>query len=78
LASSCEWETSGWIIPISPMAVAQRIVHHRQIARLEDVERHLARAAAARPVAETPESPGKVAGPAVIGIDRHWRSPMFA
>ena len=38
-----------------PMAVAHRVVDHREIARLENVERQSARAAtAARPAAETP------------------------
>jgi hypothetical protein len=57
-----------------PMAVAQRVVHHRQIARLEDVERHLAARQQQRArQRKHRDHLGKVAGPAIIGIDRHVR-----
>jgi hypothetical protein len=60
--------------PDQPMAVAQRIVHHRQIARLEDVERHLAARQQQRAgQRKHRDYLGKVAGPAIFGIDRHMR-----
>src|SRR3979490_2489689 len=57
-----------------PMGVAQSVVPHRQIARLEDVERHLtARQQQRAGQRKHRDHLGKVARPAIIGIDRHVR-----
>ena len=61
-----------------PVAVAQRVVHHRQIARLEDVERHLAARQQQRAGQRKHRNHlGQVAGPAIFGIDRHGRPDGF-
>src|SRR6202043_3147422 len=64
--------------PDQPVAVAQGIVDHRQIARLENIERHLAARQQQRAgQREHRNVLGKLAGSAVFGIDRHLRSRCY-
>ena len=61
--------------PDQPMAVAQGIVDHRKVTRLENIERHLAARQQQRArQRKHRDHLGKVAGPAIFGIDRHRRS----
>ncbi|MHC2804903.1 hypothetical protein ACVMII_004649 [Bradyrhizobium diazoefficiens] len=54
------------------MAVAEGIIDHREIARLEDVERHLAARQQERARQwEYRNDLRKVGGPAIFDVDRH-------
>ena len=61
--------------PDQPVAVAKRVVDHGEIARLENVERHLAARQQQRAGQRKHGNQlRKLAGSAIFGIDRHRRS----
>src|ERR1700722_6956912 len=62
-----------------PVAVAETVVEHRKIARLKDVERHLAARQQQRArQREYRNHLGQLAGPVIFGIDRHLRPAVSA
>jgi hypothetical protein len=64
--------------PDQTVAVAKRIVHHRKIARLKDIERHLPAWQQERAgQREYRNDFGKIAGSAVFGISRHFAVPLL-
>ena len=61
-----------------PMPVAQRVVHHRKITRLENVQRHLAARQQQRAGERKHRDDfGEVAGPTIFGINRHRAIPVL-
>ncbi|MGY4432106.1 hypothetical protein ACVWWO_004583 [Bradyrhizobium sp. F1.13.1] len=59
------------------MAIAEGIVDHREVARLEDVERHLpARQQQRARQRKHRKDLRKVGGPAIFDVDRHLPGPL--
>jgi len=55
-----------------PVTVAQRVVHHRKIARFKDVQRHLAaRQQQCAGERKHRNDLRKLGGPKIFGVDRH-------